>query len=157
FKLRLPRITVSAPPQGDAAAVAEACKRLVAAEHPVIIADRVARTPAGLALLVELAEALQAPVIDQGGRFNFPSRHPLNHSAASRATIGGADVILGLELTDFWGTINTYRDQLHRSAQSILKPGATTIAISTRELGIKANYQEFQRLPELDLAIAGDA
>jgi acetolactate synthase I/II/III large subunit len=157
FKLRVPRLTSSAPPQGDVGAVADAAKRLVAAEQPVIVADRAARTPAGLAALVELAETLQAVVIDQGGRFNFPSRHPLNHSAVSRAAIGSADTILGLELTDFWGTINTYRDQLYRSAQSILKPGATTIAISTRELGIKANYQEFQRLPDLDLAIAGDA
>jgi acetolactate synthase I/II/III large subunit len=157
FKLRVPRLTSSAPPQGDVGAVADAAKRLVAAEQPVIVADRAARTPAGLAALVELAETLQAAVIDQGGRFNFPSRHPLNHSAVSRAAIGSADTILGLELTDFWGTINTYRDQLYRSAQSILKPGATTIAISTRELGIKANYQEFQRLPDLDLAIAGDA
>jgi len=157
FKLRVPRIMPSAPPQGDVAAVAEAAKRLVAAEHPVIIADRAARTAAGLAALVDLAETLQAAVIDQGGRCNFPSRHPLNHSAVSRTAIGAADVILGLELTDFWGTINTYRDQLQRRAQSILKPDATTIAISTRELGMKANYQEFQRLPELDLAIAGDA
>ena len=32
--------------------------------------------------LVELAETLQAPVIDQRGRMNFPSRHPLNHTDA---------------------------------------------------------------------------
>jgi acetolactate synthase-1/2/3 large subunit len=31
------------------------------------------------------------------------------------------------------------------------------MAITTRDLGIKANYQEFQRYPEIDLAVAGDA
>ena len=41
---------------------------LVAAENPVIVADRAARTPAGMKLLVELAETLQAPVIDQRRR-----------------------------------------------------------------------------------------
>jgi thiamine pyrophosphate-dependent acetolactate synthase large subunit-like protein len=157
FKLRIPKATPSAPPQADMAAVAEVATLLVAAEMPVIVADRAARTPAGLASLIELAEALHAAVIDQGGRMNFPSRHPLNQSGQSRATLGAADVVLGLELTDFWGTTNTYRDQLHRSSRSILKPGAKTIAISSRELGIKANYQEFQRFPELDLRIAGDA
>src|SRR5438128_8790494 len=157
FTLRIPKVTTSAAPQGDVAAVNEAAKLLVAADNPVIVADRAARTPAGLASLVELAEALQAAVIDQGGRLNFPSRHPLNQSAQSRATIGAADVVLGLELTDFWGTVNAYRDQLHRSARSILKPGARTMAITTRDLGIKANYQEFQRYPEIDLAVAGDA
>ena len=157
FKLRLPKLTKSAAPQGDVAAVLEVAKLLVAADNPVIVADRAARTPAGLASLVELAETLQAAVIDQGGRMNFPSRHPLSHSAQSRATIAEADLILGLELTDFWGTINTFRDQLHRSVRSILKPGAKTVAISARDLGIKANYQDFQRLAELDVTIAGDA
>jgi acetolactate synthase-1/2/3 large subunit len=157
FKLRIPKLTLSAPPQGDSAALAEVARILVAAENPVIVADRCARTPAGLTSLVELAETLQAAVVDQGGRMNFPSRHPLNHSSSSRAAIGAADVILGLELTDFWGTINTFRDQLHRSSRSMLKAGAKTIAISTRDLGIKANYQEFQRYPELDLTVTGDA
>jgi acetolactate synthase I/II/III large subunit len=157
FALRIPALSASAAAQGDVAAVTEVAKLLVAAEHPVIVADRAARTPAGLASLVELAEALQAAVVDQGGRMNFPSRHPLNQSGQSRATIGAADVILGLELTDFWGTVNSYRDQLHRSSRSILKPGAKTMAISTRDLVVKANYQDFQRFPELDLTIAGDA
>jgi acetolactate synthase-1/2/3 large subunit len=156
-KLRIPKLTASTAPQGDVAAVTEVARLLVAAENPVIVADRAARTPAGLASIIALAELLQAAVIDQGGRMNFPSRHPLNQSGQSRATLAEADVILGLELTDFWGTVNTYRDQLHRSSRSILKPGAKTLAISTRDLGIKANYQEFQRLPELDVAIAGDA
>jgi acetolactate synthase I/II/III large subunit len=157
FTLRIPKLTASAAPQGDVAAINEVAKLLVAAENPVVVADRAARTPAGLASLIELAEALQAAVIDQGGRMNFPSRHPLNQSGQSRATLGAADVILGLELTDFWGTVNTYRDQLHRASRSILKPGAKTIAISTRELGVKANYQDFQRFPDLDMTIAGDA
>ena len=157
FTLRIPRLTSSSAPQGDVAAIDEAAKLLVAAESPVIVADRAARTPAGLASLIELAETLQAAVIDQGGRMNFPSRHPLNQSGQNRATLAAADVILGLELTDFWGTVNTLRDQLHRTTRSILKPGAKTIAISTRDLGLKANYQDFQRFPELDLTIAGDA
>jgi len=157
FKVRIPKASQPAAPQGDVAAIAELAKLLVGAENPVIVADRAARTPAGLASLIELAETLQAAIVDQGGRMNFPSRHPLNHSGQGRAAIGAADVVLGLELTDFWGTVNTFRDQLHRSSRSILKPGAKTIAISTRDLAVKANYQDFQRFPELDLSIAGDA
>src|SRR6185295_10700090 len=80
-KLRVQRVTRTSPPQGDSGAVAEAARLLVAAQNPVIIADRAARTAAGMKYLVELAEILQAPVIDQGGRMNFPSRHPLNQSS----------------------------------------------------------------------------
>ena len=95
-RLRIPKLTLTSPPQGDAGAVAETARLLVAAQNPVIIADRLARTPAGMAHLIELAELLQAPVIDQGGRMNFPSQHPLNMSNGGRALLANADVILGL-------------------------------------------------------------
>ena len=93
-RLRIPKLTLTSPPQGDAGAVAEAARLLVNAQNPVIVADRLARTPAGTARLIELAEKLQAAVIDQGGRMNFPSRHPLNQTSDSRQVIAGADVIL---------------------------------------------------------------
>jgi thiamine pyrophosphate-dependent acetolactate synthase large subunit-like protein len=156
-KLRVQRVTRTAPPQGDSGAVAEAAKLLVAAENPVIIADRAARTAAGMKYLVELAETLQAPVIDQGGRMNFPSRHPLNQSARSRALIAEADVILGLELTDFWGSVNSYRDQLERSSRKITKAGTKLISITAGDLYIRSNYQDFERYPEIDIAMAADA
>ena len=156
-RLTIPKLTLAAPPQGESGAVAESARLLVAAENPLIIADRAARTPAGLALLIELAEVLQAPVIDQGGRMNFPTRHPLNHTERSRALVGAADVILGLELTDFWGTVHSYRDQLQRTSQSITKPGAKLISITAGDLFLRSNYQDFERYPEVDLAIAADA
>ncbi len=156
-QLRIPKLTRTTPPQGDSGAVAEAARLLVAAANPVIVADRAARTPNGLKLLVELAETLQAPVIDQGGRMNFPSRHPLNQSSGGRALIADADVILGLELTDFWGTVNAFRDQLHRTSRPVTKPGARFMSITSVDLYSKSNYQDFQRYPEIDVAMAADA
>src|SRR6266446_7205420 len=72
--LRIPRLSRVVPPQAEAGALAETAKMLVAAENPVIICDRLARTAAGMARLVELAETLQCPVLDMQGRMNFPSR-----------------------------------------------------------------------------------
>ena len=156
-RLHIPKLPETAPPQGDVSAVAEAARALVGAENPVIIADRVARTPNGMKLLVELAETLQAPVINQAGRMNFPSRHPLNLTDGSRGLIASADVVVGLELTDFWGTVNNFRDQQERSWRSITKQGAKLISITAVDLFAKSNYQDFQRFPEVDLAITGDA
>jgi acetolactate synthase-1/2/3 large subunit len=155
--LRVPKLTLATPPQGDSGAVAESAKLLVSAENPVIVVDRTARTPAGLTLLVELAETLQAPVVDQAGRMNFPTRHELNHSGRGRELIANADVILGLELTDFWGAVHSYRDQLHRSSQSIIDRTTKLISITATDLYMKGNYQDVQRYPEVDLAIAADA
>ena len=52
--------SIPTPPAGDPSAVVDAAKMLVAADNPVIVAGRVARTPNGIKLLVELAETLQA-------------------------------------------------------------------------------------------------
>jgi acetolactate synthase-1/2/3 large subunit len=156
-RLHVPKLPVMAAPQGDSALVAEAARLLVAAENPVIVADRCARTANGMKLLIELAETLQAPVIDQLARLNFPTRHSLNHSDNARGLIAGADAILGLELTDFWGTVNAFRDQLTRSSRPIAKPGTKMISITAGDLYAKGNMQDLQRYPELDLAIAGDA
>jgi len=154
-KLAIPRLAVPAPPQGDSGAVAEVARLLVAAEHPVIVADRVARTPAGMKHLIELAETLQAAVIDQGGRMNFPSRHPLNQSQAR--AIADADVILALEVNDIWGVVNSFRDQLTRTSRPTTKPGTKLVSVTTGDLYVKSNYQDFQRFAEVDLAIAADA
>jgi len=154
-KLAIPRLAVPAPPQGDSGAVAEVARLLVAAEHPVIVADRVARTPAGMKHLIELAETLQAAVIDQGGRMNFPSRHPLNQSQAR--AIADADVILALEVNDIWGVVNSFRDQLTRTSRPTTKPGMKLVSVTTGDLYVKSNYQDFQRFAEVDLAIAADA
>jgi hypothetical protein len=121
------------------------------------VADHAARTPAGLALIIELAETLQAPVIDESGRMNFPSRHALNHSENRRKIVGNADVILGLEVTDFYGTVHSYRDQLTRGSRSLIKKDVKLISITANDLYLKSNYQTFQRYTELDLAMAADA
>src|SRR3984893_5814118 len=157
LKIHIPKLTLAAPPQGDSGAVAEVARLLVAAETPVILADRMARTPAGVAHLIELAETLQAPVVDIGGRMNFPSRHLLNQSDRNRALVADADVVLGLEVTDFFGALNSFRDQIERATKPITKVNAKLISINANDLYIKGNYQDFQRFPEVDIAIAADA
>ena len=106
-KLYIPRFVPSSPPQGDSGAVKEAARLLARAERPVIVVDRAARTPNGITLLVELAEILQAPVVDLGGRMNFPRSHYLSQPTG---TIAQADVIIGMELSDFWGVVNSFID-----------------------------------------------
>lgn len=156
-KLQIPKVTVPEPPQGDTGSVAETARLLVAAENPVIVADRAARTPAGLARIIELAEVLQAPVVDRNGRMNFPTRHPLNQTERSRQTLSSADVILGLELTDFFGVVHGYEGEVETRAQSIIKPDAKLISINSNDLFLKSNYQDFERYQAVDVAMAADA
>jgi thiamine pyrophosphate-dependent acetolactate synthase large subunit-like protein len=158
--LYIPKYVPTAPPQADTGAIREAARLLAAAEHPVIVVDRAARTPAGVGLLVALAEALQAPVIDQGGRMNFPNSHYLKQNARGPALIAGADVILGLELADYWATVNRFVDNGldgHGVNETAIKPGTKLIGISSVSFLTKSNYQDFQRFQSLDVDMAGDA
>lgn len=140
--MRIPTLSVPTAPQGDASAVAEAARLLVAARNPVITVGRTARTPAGVPLLVELAETLQAGVVDRWHRrMNFPSRHPLNGG-----DLNDADVILALEAGDIAGM-----------ARQAKQRDATVINVSDTELYLKSNYQDFFEYAEVDLSISGDA
>jgi len=155
-RLVIPKLSTVAPPAGDPNAVREAARLLAMADNPVIVVDRVARTAAGVTRLVELAEALNAPVIDQLGRMNMPNNHHLYHLGAG-GLIERADVILGLELTDFWGTVNSADDSVEAAQAYRPNPGTRLISIGMGDLYLRANYQDFERYQPVDIAIGADA
>ena len=139
--LRVPRVAVPTPPAGDSGAVAEVAKLLVAAENPVLIADRAARAPEGLRLMVELAETLQAGVVDSGHRLNFPTRHPLRGGSPAQA-----DVVLALEHGDISSVARQARQR-----------NAKVLSLSSTHLFQRSNYQDVMRYAEVDMAVAADA
>jgi thiamine pyrophosphate-dependent acetolactate synthase large subunit-like protein len=140
---KVPRLVMPSPPAGEAGAVREAARLLVAADNPRINAGRAARTPNGIALLVELAELLQAAVNGGGDRVNFPSRHPL-----AGAGTGAADVILNLDVQGGGGPGFT---------AGARAANAKTINVSSLGLFIKSNLQDFQHMVDADVDIAADS
>ena len=142
-------------------ALREAAQMLVAAERPVIVADKYARTAAGIKCLVALAEVLNAPVIDQRGRMNIPNTHYLKQTSRAQGLVSEADVVLGLEVSDFWATVNRYIDNGDNDGvglqESRIKPNARLISINSVQLNTKSNYQDFQRFQVVDVDMAGDA
>ncbi len=158
--LYIPRYVPTSPPHADLNALRETAKLLVAAENPVIVADRAARSQTGVDLLVQLAELLQIPVIDQGNRMNMPNTHYLNQNAQTQNLIRNADLIVGLELHDLWATVNQFVDNGdehgHGIRESRIKPGTKLVTINSSELLTKSNYQDFQRFQVTDIGMAGD-
>src|SRR6266852_6758364 len=122
---QIPRLVMPSPPAGEAGAVREAARLLVAAENPRINAGRAARTPHGMELLVELADVLQAAVNGGGDRVNFPSRHPL-----AGGGFGAADAILNLEVQGGGGP---------GTGAGTRTPDAKIINVSSLGLFIKSN------------------
>ena len=72
--------------RGDAGAIAEAAKIMARAKSPVIVAGDAVPQGNALRELVDFAEALAAPVYDEGmaTRAMFPSSHPLYRGALVR-------------------------------------------------------------------------
>jgi len=159
--LYIPRYVASAPPHADLNALREAAKLLVAAENPVIVVDKMARTEAGVTSLVQLAELLQVPIVDQLGRMNMPNTHYLNQTASAQNLIRNADVIMGLECRDFWNTVNQWIDNGdehgHGNREQRIKPNTKLITISSMELNTKSNFQDFQRFQVTDIGMAADS
>jgi len=157
--LVIPKYTSPSPPQADVAALRETAKFLVSAERPVIVADRVARTPEGMKHLVELAELLQAPVVNLRGRMNFPNSHHLSQPPGQ--LYNQADLILGLEVGDFWNVVNAFTDNADNEGLGLqrrrAKVDAKLITINSVELNQKSNYQDFQRFQPVDINMVGDA
>ena len=151
--LAIPQVIPPTRPFGDPSAVGEAARLLANAESPVLIADRLAQDQEGVDLLVELAELLQAPVIDQKGRMNFPNTHYLKQGGG---VVGQADVILGLEVRDTWGVINRLQDAPDHTLTRAAQSDAQVISIGTTEVYFRSNYQDFARFYPSDLSIVGD-
>lgn len=153
--INIPPYSPTQPPIGDEGALQEAANMLIAAENPVIVADRLATTPVGMQTLIELAEVVQAPVIDKFGRMNFPSSHYLNQTFNERQLISQADFILALEVQDVWGVINRVSGidySVNRKAGKDVK----VATINAGDLYLKSNYQSFQRYYGAELSIGGD-
>jgi thiamine pyrophosphate-dependent acetolactate synthase large subunit-like protein len=142
---RIPELVVPAPPQGDAAAVREAARLLVSAETPLVQIAKVGRTPKAWDLMIELADALQAPVDVMGYASwqKFPSWHPLYGTGGPGYA---PDVTLGLEVSD-----------MSAQARAARASGRKTISISAEHLFQGSNIHDFGRYADVDLAIAADA
>ncbi|OAI53838.1 hypothetical protein AYO46_00355 [Betaproteobacteria bacterium SCGC AG-212-J23] len=153
--LSIPKLALSAPPQGESGAVREAAKILSSHENVVIICERVARNQEGVKLMVELAEALNAPVVDLLGRMNFPTTHYLCRSSDGRALVRDADAILFLEVADPWGQLNSISDP-HHEYRRVAKADVKTVHVTLADQLMKSNYQDMQRFCPVDISISAD-
>ncbi|RXZ38732.1 thiamine pyrophosphate-binding protein [Oxalobacteraceae bacterium CAVE-383] len=155
-KLKIPKLVQVAPPAGNPDAIAQIAKTLVAAKNPLIVVDRAAHDQAGVDLLVQLAESLNAPVIDLYGRMNFPNTHYLHQTGRRGALVKQADVILALEVGDVWSILNRISDVPGRPALRSARPDVQLLAISSGYMYSKSNFGDVQRYQEAQVTVAAD-
>jgi thiamine pyrophosphate-dependent acetolactate synthase large subunit-like protein len=138
----------------DPAAAKEAVELLQAAQNPVILMGRVARSEAAWALRLKLAEALGAIVLtDPKTGATFPTAHPLqgppagnSPSAEACAVLRAADVVLSLDWVDLGGALKT--------AWGDDEVGSKIILASLDHQLHNGWSMDYQGLPPVDLHLA---
>ena len=158
FDWRIPKLPQITYPSGDSAAVAELARMLVAAENPVIVTSRSARTPAG----IDAAGGTRRNARRRGDRSAAPHELPLAPSAESNAALARRHRQRRPDPRPGSLRLLRRRPRARRARRasiprSIIKPGTKLVSISSSDLFYKSNYQNFQRFEDVDLSIPADA
>ena len=113
------------------------------------------RHPDAVRSLIELAELLAIPVLDQGARFNIPNTHPLDCTGAEAELLASADVVLALDVVDLFRSL-THLERRTRTLQPLVSDSAKIMHISLADFAIRSWTGDYQRLHRVDLPIAAD-
>jgi benzoylformate decarboxylase/acetolactate synthase-1/2/3 large subunit len=144
---------LSTPIAPEPAALAEAARKLLAAQRPLLVAGFAGRVPEAFGQLVRLAELVGAGVQDTFARLNFPNRHPL--ATWGTACLEEADCVVLLDMKDSEKALTTV-DSLTRTTVSRLAAGCTLIDIGFQDLGIAAWSDDYGALRQAELMITAD-
>jgi thiamine pyrophosphate-dependent acetolactate synthase large subunit-like protein len=142
-------------PQVDAAMIDQVAKLLVEATSPVVIADYMGRNPKAVSALIELAELLALPVIDAGGRFNFPNTHPLDLTGAERDLLMEADFILALDVHNLYRYLTTAAWDT-RKIENIIPEKCCMAHFAVQHLATKSWSTSYGKLVAVDLPVTAD-
>ncbi|HKA34185.1 MAG TPA: thiamine pyrophosphate-dependent enzyme [Candidatus Binatia bacterium] len=153
----LDRYPAPLPMQAPEEGFEKTIKWLLAAKAPAIVADWVGRREAGFNALVDLAELLAIPVLDQFGRFNFPVKHPLNLTGMANKVLGETDLLLVLDVPDLEGGITQRAQEAGRRRPiPLMSSSAKIVNVGLDDLLVRAWSHDFNKLREVDLSIMAD-
>ena len=88
--------------QADRGALEKISDILIAAENPLIVTKYLGRNPEAVAQLVELAELLSIPVVQQLNYLNFPTDHPLYVGTQTIKHAANADALFFIDIDVLW-------------------------------------------------------
>ena len=98
--------------QADQASLEMAAEWLIASDSPLIVTKYLGRNPEAVQYLVDLAELLAIPVVQQLSYVNFPTDHPLNLGTQTTKYVRNSDLLFFIDTDVPWEppTRNVLRD-----------------------------------------------
>lgn len=88
--------------QADQASLEKAADLLIAAQSPLIATKYLGRNPEAVGHLVELAELLSIPVVQQLNHVNFPTDHPLYVGSQTTKFAKNSDLLFFIDIDVPW-------------------------------------------------------
>jgi acetolactate synthase-1/2/3 large subunit len=141
------------PISPDPDALKTIAEMLLAAQNPVIMADFLGRNPVAVSELVKLAELTATPVIDLGGRFNFPNTHPLD--ATFTEVQKSADFLLALDVPNL-EYVTTQTNQLTREVTRSLRSDCKVVRMGVTDISIRSLVQNYYRMVPVEMSVTGE-
>lgn len=143
------------PPSASPQTLRRIAQALLDADFPAIVADRMGRSAVAYDALVELADLLNIPVLDQGNRHNFPTQHPMALADIDGEVLAVADFVLALDATDLYAALHTV-NRLTRETQPMYRDGTRIAHVTLDGYMVRSWSHDFRRLQPTDDAIAAD-
>ncbi len=145
---------VPAPAMPDPRALEAIADKLLAAEHPMLLAQYAGRREGGFESIVALAETAGAAVWDVNSALNFPNRHPLCLSMDGES-LRRTDLIVGLDVRD-WEKQLTELNSTTRQRETLPPADCDYAEIGFAEIGISKWSMDYCRWQPCSVRALGD-
>src|SRR5437660_520928 len=143
-----------APMAPDPKAIAAIADKLIAAEHPLLLAEYAGRRAGGFENMVELAETVGAAVWDVNNALNFPNKHPLCLSM-DKESLRNTDLVVGLDCRD-WEKPLTELNSAKRTLERLTPAHCDYVEIGFAELNISKWAMDYCRMQPCSVRALGD-
>jgi acetolactate synthase I/II/III large subunit len=143
-----------APMAPDPAALAAIADKLLAAEHPMLLAEYAGRRAGGFEAMVKLAETVGAAAWDVNNALNFPNKHSLCLSL-DKASLKHTDLIVGLDVQD-WEKQLTELNNAKRLRETLTPPTCDFVEIGFAEINISKWSMDYCRMQPCSIRALGD-
>src|SRR5262249_25756757 len=127
---------------------------IIAAEHPMLLAEYAGRRAGGFESIVELAETAGAAVWDVNNALNFPNKHPLCLSM-DQASLRRTDLVVGLDVKD-WEKQLTELNSAMRTREQITPTSCDFVEIGFGEINISKWAFDYCRMQPCSIRALGD-
>ena len=142
------------PMAPDPAALRLIADKLLAASHPMLLAEYAGRRSGGFESMVALAETAGTAVWDVNSALNFPNKHPLCLSM-DKASLRSTDLVVGLDVND-WEKQLTELDSAKRTREPLTPATCDFVEIGFGEINISKWAFDYCRMQPCSVRVLGD-